>query len=350
MRRAILAGVAVLFLALPPAAQATRKAIWGPVHMPDGSSAFAVYRNLGVDVFQIQLSWAQTAPTRPERPKDPDDPAYEWPKALDEAITEGRRYGIQVAVLVMDTPEWANGGRASNWAPDRPSDYAKFMYAASRRYPSVRRWMIWGEPSRQANFQPLPADSPVGPRVYAKLLDAAYVALKRRSRRNIVIGGMTFSFGEVKPADFLRWMRLPSGRRPRLDEFGHNPFAHRIPNLRDEPYIKGARDFGDVDLFAREVRHAYRHKRRKPKLWLSEYTVSSDRANHDFNYWVSRKEQARWLTAAYRIANRHRSYISGLGWINLIDEPASKPRGTTTGLMTYEGARKPAFYAYRRAK
>jgi hypothetical protein len=349
MRRVLLAAVA-LCLGFPATAGATVKAIWGPVRLPDGSSAFPVYRTLGVDVFQIQVSWANTATAPPERPRDPGDPAYDWPTSLDEAIAQARRYGIKVAVLVKDTPAWANGGRASNWAPDKPSDYAKFMYAASRRYPSVRRWMIWGEPSRRPNFQPLPLNSPVGPRVYAKLLDAAYVALKRRSRRNIVVGGMTFSFGDVQPAGFLRWMRLPSGRRPRLDEWGHNPISRRFPNLRRHPYIPGGRDFSDLDLFVREVRHAYRRKRRKPKLWLSEFTISSDHPNRAYVYAVSRKAQARWLKAGYRIANRHRRWFSGLGWFNLLDEPTSEPRGLTTGLMTYEGKRKPAFYAYRRAR
>ncbi len=340
---------AALVLAGPGGAGATVKAIWGPVEMPDGSSAFPIYRNLGVDVFQIQLSWRDTARMRPARPQDPADPAYTWPEEIDEAIAKGRRYGIKVAILVIGTPGWANGSRSWNWAPDRASDYADFVAAASRRYRSVHRWMIWGEPCRQHNFQPLPVDSPVGPRRYAQLLDAAYVALKRRSRRNIVIGGNTFSFGEVKPARFLRFMRLPSGRRPRLDQFGHNPLGRRFPNLGRKPYIPGGRDFSDIDLFAREVRHAYRRKRKRPKLWLSEYTISSDHPTREFDYAVSRKEQARWLGAAFRIADRLR-YVSGLGWVNLIDEPASQPRGTTTGLMTYEGARKPAFYAYRRAK
>ena len=77
------------------------------------------------------------------------------------------------------------------WAPGDPRDFATFMAAASRRYPQVRHWMIWGEPSKAARFQPLvpsagrrlSARQRRGPRTYARLLDAAYGALKRVDRR-----------------------------------------------------------------------------------------------------------------------------------------------------------------------
>src|SRR4051795_3628333 len=68
-----------------------------------------------------------------------------------------------------------------------------FLTAASRRYPSVRRWMIWGEPTRVDRFQPGAGNRPASARAYAPILDAAYVGLKRASRRNIVIGGMTWT-------------------------------------------------------------------------------------------------------------------------------------------------------------
>ena len=71
--------------------------------------------------------------------------------------------------------------------------------------------MVWGEPNRDDRFQPNKENSRVGPRAYAPLLDAAYAALKRESPRNRVIGGMTWTNGAVKPAAFLRWMRLRTG-------------------------------------------------------------------------------------------------------------------------------------------
>jgi hypothetical protein len=316
--------------------------------MPDGSSPFPIYRRLGVDVVQVQLVWSQIAATRPAEPTNPADPAYRWPIAVDEAVRDGRRSGIQVALLVRGAPSWANGGRGPQWVPGAEREYAHFLTAASRRYRSVRRWMIWGEPNQQTRFQPLPIGSPVGPRAYAVLLDAAYGALKRQNRRNIVVGGVTFSFGEVFPANWLRWMRLPDGRPPRLDEYGHNPFTPRAPDITERGYpgFPGARDINDLDTLAREVRRTYRPIGRRPRLWISEFTISSDRPNRSFTFAVSRREQARRLRGAFGIARKVGA--AGFGWFSLLDEPAGTPAGLTTGLMTYEGEQKPAFRAYSR--
>jgi hypothetical protein len=330
------------------AARLPLKAIWGPHVLQGGSSAFPVYRQLGVDVLEMQLVWNRIARTRPAHPKDPDDPAYQWPEDVDEAVRGARRAGMEVALLVRGAPSWANGGRDPLWVPGAERAYARFLTAASRRYPSVRRWMIWGEANSVMRFEPNRANSPRGPRAYARLLDTAYGALKRRSSRNIVVGGMSLSFGDVQPRDWVRWMRLPDGRPPRLDEYGHNPYSARAPDitLRGYPGYPGARDISDMDTFAREIRRAYRPSGRRPALWISEYSVSSDRPNRAFGFAVSRREQARWLRNGFQIARRVGA--AGYGWFNLRDEPAGTPGGLTMGLMTYEGEHKPSFRAYQR--
>lgn len=357
LRRALaLALSAVLVAAGTTAAHAdSYKSIWGPVRMPDGTSAFPIYRDLGVRILQLRLTWANVAPERPANPTDPSDPAYRWPAEFDEAVRLGERHGIRLMLQVMSSPAWANGGRAPEWVPDN-AEYASFLVAASRRYPSIRHWMIWGEPNRAAVFQPMPDDSPVGPRRYATLLDAAYGTLKGLSPHNRVIGGMSLSFGEVMPGDYLRWMRLPNGKPPPLDLWGHNPLSPRFPAFRQGPYPgePRGRDFSELDAFNRELTRTYRgqypwFRRRGPRLWLSEFTIPSDGPNHIFPYFVRRGRQAEYVTAAYRIAHRT-PFIAGLGWIGLLDEPVSVPDHGAIGLMTYEGEKKPAYRAYRRAR
>jgi hypothetical protein len=82
---------------------------------------------------------------------------------------------------------------------------------------------------------------------------------------------------------------------------------------------------------------------------LSEFTISSDRANRAYNFSVSRREQARWVRAAFRLVNSV-DYVAGLGWFDLYDEDPSVANSLTNGLMTYSGRRKPAFAAYRNAR
>jgi hypothetical protein len=324
------------------------KMIWGPVTLPNGRSAFDVYHQLGVQVFQIDLKWAQTAPTKPTDATNPNDPAYHWPAELDQAVQAAAQFKIQICVLVKESPPWANGGRSVVWAPNDPNDYAQFLIAAARRYPSVRFWMIWGEPNRadMPDFQPMPPHSSVGPRRYAVLLNAAYQALKGISKSNIVIGGNTWSFGSLEPADFVRWMRLPNGRPPPLDYYGHNPFGRRFPNLSEKPYFPGGRDINDIDTLEAQLARIYH---RRVKLWLSEFTVSSDHDTSAFSFHVSRRQQARWVSAAFHLVDSV-NYVAGLGWFELLDGAPTTPGYLTNGLMTWSLHRKPAFRAYQHAR
>jgi hypothetical protein len=380
MRRlSVLLGLAAtLVLAIlvsAPAAGAAEKSIWGPSTFPVGNancpsgpdpcSAFPIYRQLGADNYQFQIPWDTVALSRPANPRDPNDPAYRWPSYADYTAQQAAQHGISLAVLVQGTPSWANGGRARAWAPTNPQDFADFMFALSRRYPSIHRWMIWGEPSYGINFQPMPPKSRVGPRTYAKLLDLAYVALKQASRANVVIGGMTLNGGgPISTPSFIKWLRVGKGKKarpPRMDLWGHNPFDGRFPNIKKKP-IGQFRGLNDIDTLHREIQRAYgvRGKRKGkkarvskkvkvPRLWLSEWTVLSEPSPNLFGgFHVSPARQAAYITAAYKMV-RKLKYVSALGWYRLDDQRNDGTVGAAWGLLTPDGARKPSFTAYAAA-
>jgi len=161
-RRLIPALLALALLAAAPAADgrtSPKKGIWGPARV-DGVSQFPIYRTLGARLYHTRLRWNDVATAPPAVPGDPGDPAYHWPAALDDAVALARKAKMRVAIEVAGTPRWANGGKAANYAPDDPADYARFMEAAVRRYRSVRYWVIWGEPTRRPNWMPLPFTRP----------------------------------------------------------------------------------------------------------------------------------------------------------------------------------------------
>jgi hypothetical protein len=234
---------------------------------------------------------------------------------------------------------------------------ANFAVAAARRYPAVRHWMIWGEPSKTSRFQPLVKATgrhlsqrqKRGPRLYARILDASYAALKRENRRNIVIGGNTWTGGEVVPLNFIKAMRLPNGRRPRMDLYGHNPFTLREPKLSSDPLAYGTADFSDLDTLAGWLdRLGYRDRRgRGLRLFLSEFSLPTDHTNIEFNFFVRRQTQALWLRRALRITRRwHRIYT--LGYLGLYDD-AARPDGfeVNRGLIELSGHKKRAYRAFR---
>ena len=352
--------LALLLGALAPAADARKsikKSIWGPVRV-DGVSQFPIYRDLGVGIYQTTVLWNEVAPTRPSNPTDPRDPAYRWPAWLDDGIREARRYRIRVALLLHGAPPWANGSTERRWAPQRPSEFGDFATAASRRYPGVRLWLVWGEPTRAANFQPLIPERRgrpltramrVGPRTYAGVLDAAYAGLKRANRRNLVIGGDSLTGGDVTPLNWIKNLRLPNGRRPRMDMYGHNPFSNRRPRLKSRALTKGFADFGTLDTMAKWIdRYLGRRNGRRLKLFLSEYSVATDHIGYESNFYVSRRTAASWIRSALRDSRRWwRIYT--FGWIGLYDDPPY-PNGDeqNRGLLDYLGRRKPAYEAYKR--
>jgi hypothetical protein len=361
MRRRLLISAGAIALVATSAAPAAarpspKKAIWGPAYS-DGVSQFPRYRDLGVGIYEEMVNWRGVAPTRPRRPRDPADPAYRWSADTARAVAEARRYGIRVALMLHGAPPWANGGRPGNWAPTRTRDFADFAYAAARRYPGVKLWMIWGEPSRRANFEPLTPAAPgakltakqaSAPRRYARILDAAYGALKQARSSNQVIGGMTYTTGDITSWQWIANLRLPNGKPPRLDMYGHNPFSFRRPSLANPPSCCDVVDFSDLGRFGAAVdRNLSRGKRRRIPLFLSEFTLPTD-VDREFNFHVDRPTQASWIRDALRVVRRS-SRIRAFGWIHLYDEAPSTNGDpvSTGGLLDYRGTPKPGYFAFK---
>ena len=309
LRRFVLA-LLVLVL-LPATADAQKKALWGPVEV-DATSQFPVYKELGAGVYMTKLEWDKVALFKPDAARDPLDAGYDWPLELDTAIDEARRNGIDVALTVTGTPKWAGGGRA----PTNPKDYADFLTAAAERYPGVHLWVIWEAPT--ATFSPSR---------YARLLDGAYAALKAKSTRNRVVGGNSSTSSAPR---WIGRLKLPSGKRPRMDLYGHDASSRRRP----------AAD--DFDALNDRVRDAFGAKR----LFVN-YALPTN-ANSRYDFRVSTADQAAYLSAALRIAKRA-SYIETLAYNGLYDEE-SRPDGKQleSGLIAIDGTKRAAFNAFKR--
>ena len=264
----------------------------------------------------------------PDDARDPVDASYDWPLELDTAIDEARQNGIDVAFTVTGTPDWVEGGST----PTDPRDYANFLTAAARRFPSVRLWVIWDAPAQSFTASR-----------YARLLDGAYAALKARNRGNSVVGGNSATAGKVRPQRWISSLKLPNGKRPRMDLYGHDAASSRRPDLDARSLGCGRADLSDVDTLNGWVRDAFGSKR----LFITNYTLpTNDNWRYDFK--VSTANQASWLTAALRIAKRQ-SYIYSLAYNGLYDEE-SRPENdqVKAGLIDVDGTKRAAFNAFKR--
>ena len=344
----VVAAVACLSALAPSQAAAFSKAIWGPAYR-NGVNQFPLYHKLGVKIYEDDLVWSQVAPTRPRHATDPRDPAYRWPRSLSVEMNQAARFHMRVMLQIIFTPSWANGGRSQIWAPDRFTDFAAFAMAAARRYPSVHLWMIWGEPDNARNFQPLTPTrsrfpgqplSPAqlaAPHRYAQLLDSAYGALKAVNRANQVIGGSSWSFGDVATDDWVNNLVLPNGHRPRMDMYAHNPFTERDPNFSNPQSGDGGYDFSDLQRLSHLITQDFGH--RLP-LFLSEWSIPTQR-DPEFSFWVDPNVAAQWITDALRLS-RQWVGIYALGWIHVYDSPPD----SYGGLLQADGRPKPSFYAF----
>lgn len=343
--------IALLALVLPSGAQAFYKSFWGPGYIT-GSDPFPIFQQLGVQIVQEGVNWSTAAPTRPAHPTDPNDPAYHWDPTLDAVIANAATYNMRVLLQVIFTPRWANGGRPQNWTPRNPADFANFATAAARRYPSVHLWMVWGEPDRSANFEPLAIARPgaklnkqqqTAPHNYAKILDATYGALKRVSRANVVFGGCTFASGNIDTEQWIQNLRLPNGKPPRMDIYSHNPFGPSEPRLGGPPSPGGQVQFSDLPRMAKWIDRYLgkpRHLKKQIPIFLSEWKQPTA-PEEEFSWWLDPDVAAKYTSEAISVS-RSWKRIYGFGWIELYDEPPVE----NSGLLTVDGVRKPDFYAF----
>jgi hypothetical protein len=269
------------------------------------------------------------------------------------ALEKARSHRIEPVIYVNGFPRWSNGGRDPTWVPTNPRDYADFMAAAVARYPQVRRWVVFAEPSHFVNFNPQGGKGRRAPRLYAQLLDASYQAMHAVRRDVVVIGGNVHPSGlnnelSTAPDTFLRYMVLPNGRRPRMDMFGVNPYTERPLDMA-LPHRAGRVDFNDLDWLVRQLDRYW--PRGRLQLFIEEFGWNTEHIASGWWYVVSRKKQAAKLSRAFRLAAAF-PRINTMCWFQLYDDPPAK-RGQywsnwTSGLRTWKGVRKPSWRAFER--
>jgi hypothetical protein len=184
----------------------------------------------------------------------------------------------------------------------------------------------------------------VAPRNYAVLLDTAYAELKRQSPKNLVIGGNTYvSAGEdnIRPYQWIEYMRLPNGERPRMDMWGHNPWSNHLPDLDDPPSPNGTVQFSDLGRLAKALDRAD-FPYAPLQLYLSEWGVPTGFRDKDLLQELDAEAADKWIRAGFQIAEWDRIYT--LGWIHPTDTPRN-----STGLLTEEGERKSTYDTYKRS-
>jgi hypothetical protein len=130
---------------------------WGAEQTPDSlAQQIALMRQLGVQIFRVELVWAFVAPQQPggatynpALARDPNWSGYQWSR-WDEIVQLATRAGLVLVPQVVYAPPWVCAATAichPNSPPASAGYYADFMTAAVTRYRDrIHYWELWNEP------------------------------------------------------------------------------------------------------------------------------------------------------------------------------------------------------------
>jgi hypothetical protein len=298
------------------------------------NSRVARLDTLGVQVVRFTIRWDQVAHVRPTTATDPADPAYVW-GGSDDLLNALRAHGISVLLQLVGTPAWANGGRASNYAPTSGTTFANFATAAAHRYPWVKRWLIWNEPNQVRWLRPTTAA------VYtSRLLNPAYAAIHAAIPGAQVAGGGTAPRGSTGGISPVAWIAGMHAAHARLDAYAHNPYP--LDPKRETPFTGGCAKCTTITMatLSKLVTLVTRDFGRA-RIWLTEYGYQSNPPDKFLG--VSLALQARYMgEGAY--AAYHAPRVDLLIHFLYRDEPDLAR--FQSGFVTVTNKVKPAFNAF----
>ncbi|HEV7566055.1 MAG TPA: cellulase family glycosylhydrolase [Microbacteriaceae bacterium] len=290
---------------------------------------------LGVRVVRFTLRWDQIAHTRPTTPADPSDAAYDW-SAADPVLDGLKQHGIDVVLQLVGTPAWANGGKASNYAPASSATFGAFATAAAHQYPFVRRWVIWNEPNQVRWLRP------TTPTIYTiRLLNPAYAAIHGVIPGAQVAGGGTAPRGATGGVSPVAWIAGMHAAHARLDAYAHNPYP--LDPKRETPLTGGCNRCTTITMatIGKLVTLVGRDFPRA-RIWLTEYGYQSNPPDRLLG--VSLALQARYIGEGAYVAYRTPK-VDLLIHFLYRDEPSIAR--FQSGLATMTNAVKPASAAFQ---
>jgi cellulase (glycosyl hydrolase family 5) len=261
----------------------------------------------------------------------------------DDLANRMKALGIDVYLVVTQTPAWASASGAQNAAPP-PGPYADFVRRLAERYRGrVMGYEIWNEPNDVVFWQ-----GGATPAAYAALLRPAYAAVKAADPGAKV--GVAGLIGN--DYRYLEGM-YEAGAKGSFDFVSlHTDGACAFTDPRE-----AARDVdGRISRWSftgyREVRATMlAHGDPKP-IWMTEigWQVTGRRCPRvpEDPGGVSAAAQAAFLTHAYGCL-AHDPYVELASWFSLADFGAGEDAGGGYGLYGFGGVPRPSLAAFQRA-
>jgi polysaccharide biosynthesis protein PslG len=285
-------------------------------------------KRIGITSIRFDANWASVQPDGPE--------SYDWSQ-IDNAVSSARQAGMSVDLIIDGCPQWAavpNAGNSSFVQPASSAAYSQFAADVAQRYApqGVNIFEIWNEPNISTFWQPNP-----DPAAYTDDLKAAYASIKKVDpQATIVSGGLApivnASPGFMTAVSFLQAM-YQDGAKGYFDALGYHPYS--FPDLpATRVTTTGWSQMDESDPSLRSIMVSYGDGD-KP-IWLTEFGAPSAGANG-----VGQFMQAENFSEAIQ-DSKTTDWIGALYIYTWQDTPGTAA-DDYFGLLTAQGARKPAF-------
>jgi polysaccharide biosynthesis protein PslG len=271
--------------------------------------------------------------------------SYLW-APFDNIVRQARARGINILGVLIYTPAWARpAGTSASHPPTDLNDYARYVGVAAAHFGAlgVHAYEIWNEPNLSSFWSGGP-----DPARYTQLLKLAYPAIKRADPTATVVsaglspgGGYgTVTSTYMNPLTFLERM-YANGAHRYMDAVGWHPYNFPY-GLRRAAWSAWSQ-MSETRPSARSIMRANGDGAKQ--IWPTEMgapTGSSSQA-------VSEAAQAQLVRDMY--ARLKTWSWAGPGFLyNFRDKGTNlADREQNFGLVRSNGARKPAYAAYRAA-
>ena len=297
---AVVGVLASLLLAAP--ASAVEKGLntdltWG-ISASDQDRTITELQNLGAQWQRIVMSWHDVETRKG---------SYSL-GSYDQAINKAAASGVKLVVTVYTAPKWASGTTNRESPPLNPADYADFMsYVANRYRDKVDAWEIWNEQNEARFWSTGP-----NPGEYARLLQAAYPAVKAGDPNATVVYGGTY----LNDYAFLEgaYAEVPN-LGDYFDVMGTHPYNGVTP-----PGVVSLRSDGRIEEWSfagyRELRNVMLANGDDKPIWFTEFGW----ATFDNQWGVTEAVQAAFLTQAFQCAEQD-PYVQVGIWYALRNHP-----------------------------
>jgi len=281
-----------------------------------------------------------------------DGPNSFWWSATDRVVTAAHLRGLKVIGGLAYSPPWARPtscpADTTHCLPAHVDDYARFAAASVARYganspdpalrASVTAWSIWNEPNGSDFSRPRP-----DPAQYARMLKAAYPAIKAEDASATVVTGGTSPAGdapdgsEYAPATWVGLLYL-NGARGSFDAVGHHPYSFPTNPLETHPWNAFTQTLdihGVMTYFGDGTK----------KIWGTEAGAATGTSS----VAVSEADQAQFVHDYYEGWNTTYADFTGpLLWFSHRDSGTDPSAWLDNlGLLHHDGTAKPAYAAYQ---